>query len=188
MRGLRFLTLGLLVSLTVLAVRPAKANILLEPYLGYELGKFSYATTPSSTSYDFSSAVLGARVGYQFAMVFVAADYDLLLGGNLKNGTNGAPDSTVKGSQLFADVGVSLPLIRAYAGYGFVNSLTATANSFDTTSDGGSAFKLGVGTTILPLVAFNLEYIHTDYDKVTNSTVKSSSNVYMLNVSLPFNL
>ena len=189
MRGLRLLSLGVLASLTLLAARPAKAGLLIEPYLGYELGKYSSTSLNPNVDYDFSSANLGARVGYAFPVVFVAADYSILLGGNLKNGTQGAVDGTATGNQLFVDVGASLPLVRFYGGYGLTNTFTQTSNSTDTKAEGGSAFKLGVGTTILPMVAINVEYIHSEFDKINgNSAGKSKANFYMLSLSLPFDI
>jgi hypothetical protein len=189
LRNCRFLALGLLASLTLLVARPAKAGLLIEPYLGYELGTYSYTSITPNENYDFSSANLGARVGYAFPIVFVAADYSVLLGANLKNGPSGSSEGTATGNQLFVDVGASLPLIRFYGGYGLTNTLTQTTNSIDAKAEGGTAFKLGVGTTILPIVAINLEYIHSEFDKLNgDSAGKSKANFYMLSVSLPFNL
>jgi hypothetical protein len=184
MRGLRFFALVLVASIGLLTARPAHAAILLEPYLGYEFGKLKYSGTPSA-DFDVTSAALGARLGYAFPVVFIAADYSTLLGGSAKDSAGNKADAT--GSQLFAEVGAHLPLIRGYLGYGLMNTLELSSNGTSTKFENGTAIKAGIGTTILPMVAINLEYITSTYDKVGGITTSNyKSDLFMLNVSLPF--
>ena len=73
MRSFKILALTALTSLSVFAGSTAKAGLLLEPYLGYELGKLEHTT--ATVNYDLSSAALGLRLGVTFPVVFIAADY-----------------------------------------------------------------------------------------------------------------
>lgn len=183
----RFVVLGFLASLTVLSTLPAQAGLLVEPYFGYKFGTFKIET--SNQNLSLSSPQVGARVGFTFPIIFVAADYGILVGGKFSNGTNLAPDGNAAEGQLFAEVGAILPLIRFYAGYGVLNTLTYTVNSVDYKAENGTAYKLGIGTTILPLVAINLTYVGSSYDKYGGtSAIKSSSGFYGVNLSIPFEL
>lgn len=186
MRTLKLLALSAVLSLGVLSTSTAKAGLLLEPYLGYELGKLDYTGTPSSSA-DLSSVALGARVAFTLPVLFVGVDYGLPIGGTLKDSSGNKAD--VSGSQLFAIVGASLPLVRAYVGYGLMTSLESKFSNVTTKYEGGTAFKLGVGTTLFPLTAINLEYINTTYDKVGGVTTSNyKSGFFMLNVSIPFQI
>jgi len=189
MRGLRLLTLGLVSTLAMFAARPAQAGILLEPYLGYELGTMTYTGVSPNVNFSLSSAALGVRAGVTFPIIFVAADYSMLVGGKMTQDDAASTKWDATGSQLFAEVGAQLPLIRAYIGYGLMNTLEGTSNGTTNKDEGGTAIKVGVGTTFFPLVAVNLEYIMSNYDKYNgNSPSDTKSNFYMLNVSLPLNL
>jgi hypothetical protein len=142
-----------------------------------------YTGTPSSDA-DLTSGALGLRLGAAFPIVFVAADYSLLVGGSLKSNSGTKFDAS--GNQLFAEVGAQLPLVRAYLGYGLMNTLQADGNGVSVKYEGGTAIKAGVGTTIMPMFAVNLEYITSTYDKVGGvSTSDMKSDFFMLNVSLP---
>lgn len=188
MRGLRLLTLGLVASVAVLAARPAQAGILVEPYLGYELGTLKYTGSPNA-SFDLSSAALGLRAGVTFPLLFVALDYSVLLGGSAKDDTAAATKWDASGSQLFAEVGAQLPLIRAYLGYGIANTFELKSGGTTNKFENGTTIKAGVGTTVFPLIAVNLEYITSSYDKLNgNSPSDSKSNFFMLNLSVPFDL
>ncbi len=186
MRGLRLLVLGLVTSVAVLSARPAQASLLLEPYLGYELGKLEYTGTPNA-SFDLSSAALGLRLGVAFPVFFVAADYSFLVGGSSKQNDANSTKWDASGNQLFVEVGAQLPLVRAYVGYGLMNTFELKNNGTTNKFEGGTAIKAGVGTTIMPMFAVNLEYINSSYDKINgNSPSDSKSNYFMLNLSLPF--
>lgn len=184
MRAFRLLVLGLMTSAALFSAHRAEAtSLLLEPYLGYELGKLKYTGTPSSDS-DLTSGALGLRLGAAFPILFVAADYSLLVGGSLKNSAGTKVDAS--GNQLFAEVGAQLPLIRAYLGYGLMNTLQADGTGVSVKYEGGTAIKAGIGTTIMPMLAVNLEYINSKYDKVAGfSTSDMKSDFFMLNISVP---
>lgn len=181
MRSIRFALLALAAAVTLKAA-PAHAGFMAEPYLGYKMGNYDGGTAASKG--DLSGVSIGARVGYAFPVIFVAADYSILPSGSVDWDNGG--DTDVTNDQLLIDVGVSLPLIRAYAGYGLMNDFKFDGGAKLT---GGSLWKLGVGTTILPFVAINLEYQNAEHDKAElgglEGDTDAKSNAFMLSVSLP---
>lgn len=180
MLRLRSVIFTALAAVTVFASIPAKASILVEPYVGYLMG----STKNISPAFDISSAVGGARLAYEFPVVFVGLDYSTMLGGT---GKSGSLSVDVTGSDLFVEVGARVPLVRAYLGFGITHDLSLATTS-TVKLEGGSAVKLGVGTTILPAVAINLEYFIETYDKINGASAGTTggANFYSLNVSLPF--
>ncbi len=191
MRIFKVLVLTALTTFSVFAASTAKAGLLIEPYLGYELGTLEQQIPILGTfKGDMSTAQLGAKVAFTFPILFIGADYSLPVGGTIKDQSS-STKYDVTGSQLFVLVGASLPMIRAYAGYGLINvlELKNQVGGGTTRYEGGTAIKLGVGTTMLPFVAINLEYILSNYDKINGtSNSNGKSNFFMLNVSLPFNV
>jgi Outer membrane protein beta-barrel domain len=179
MRSLRFALFGLVAAL-VMKATPASADALVEPYLGYKMGTFDN----NGAKGDLTGVALGARVGFAFPVVFIAADYSVLTGGSIDWDAAASGETDITGSDLYATVGVSLPLIRAYAGYGVMNKLKPDGSA---EIKDGTHIKLGVGTTILPFVAINLDYQTSDWDKQGDTKIDGvKSNVFMLSASVPF--
>jgi hypothetical protein len=161
---------------------PARADILLEPYLKYDV---TGSDNINGTNSTLTGPGFGARVGYQALLFFFALDY------GITNGTvttNGSSNSFTQ-NQAFVEVGVHVPLLRAWAGYGFLDSSTTNTNPNITIS--GSALKIGLGFTGLPLVSINLEYTmdtytQEKYNSTTTSLSSSNGNTVALGVSIPF--
>lgn len=182
MRGLRSLSLGFLAALTVFAATPVKAAILLEPYLGYQIG--SYTQGSGAAGSDLSGVPIGLRLAYEFPVIFVGLDYDTLISGTAKQNN---VSNDLSGSNFMVEVGAQMPLVRAYVGYAISHDLTfKTAPNVK--YEGGSDFKIGIGTTILPMLAINLEYLNSTYDKINGFSYSPTdkSNIYRLTVSVPF--
>lgn len=171
MRSFRFVLLAALAAVTFTSA-PAKAGLLLEPYIGYGIGTIGEGAGEG----DLKAPYLGARVGMTFPILFLAADYMMPVGGEVEDADLDG------GGDLFAVVGASLPLLRAYAGYGFVRSLKFDGGG---ELEDGNAIKLGVGTTILPFVAINFEYITGKYEE---GSAETDSSLMMLSASVPFDL
>jgi hypothetical protein len=181
--------------MVVLQAVPAHAGILVEPYIGYGLGnsKVAFAGGAEAKS-DTYGSVLGARLGYQALLLFAAFDGSVGMG-TIKAANSASTDADYSDTKLFALVGARLPLVRAYAGYGFINNVTEKSTPNEKLQ--GSAIKLGVGFTGLPFIAINFEYIASTYDKIDlggGAGMQSKSdagisdltaNQYMLTVSLP---
>ena len=137
-----------------------------------------------------SGTVLGARIGYQFLLPWVALDYTTSLSDHKGSGKNGSSDFDFSMSTLGLVAGVDLPIIRLFGGYGFSNTIKTS----DDTKFEGTYLKAGVGFTALPFVSLNLEYIINDFKKVNGESLsaagmdKVSGNVLAFSVSLPLDL
>lgn len=160
------------------------AGIMLEPYLGMEMGKYS---TNSAGDGKSEMTNMGIRVAYTLpVLVWVGLDATLGMSGKLKPDAGG--DADMKRTSLGAVVGVDLPiLLRAWAGVGLTNELKVD-NVLNTKYKGGYT-KFGIGFTGLPFVSLNLELIKDDF-KDTSSDLGTSSadfkhDTYMISVSLP---
>ncbi len=180
---MRRLLTGLVLGATAVMISlPANAGILLEPYLGYETG-----TQKSSTSSDnYSVMGFGARVGYTLPLVWFGLDYSTGSGKLKSSGT----DYDITGTNLFADVGIAIPLLRAWFGYGLQSTLTEKTAGGDAKIT-GDIMKIGAGFTGLPFIAINVEYLMYTPKKQTYGGVEStlsgmSGTGLMLSVSAPF--
>ncbi len=189
--------LALLLALVLGISSNAKADLLIEPVVGYNLGysldvKFdSVAMASSNQKYTGGGGgSYGGRLGYQNFGLQLGLDY-------LKSSIN-MNDSDFKSniatSEWAGFVGYEFPImLRVYAGYIFAGSGTGK-NKLDQTTELSkeSGTKIGLGFTGLPFIDINLEYRRatwtqnsfggTDYDgSFTYSTI-------MLGLSAPFTL
>src|SRR5438445_4281870 len=128
----------------------AHANIMIEPYLGYDMGKF---TDPDGKT---SGAVIGGRLAYKApVMLWFGLDGAFETGGKFK--PDSGTDSDFKRTTFYGVVGVDLPILfRVWAGYGFSDEFKFDSPSLKST---GNNFKLGLGFTGLPFVSLNVEYV-----------------------------
>lgn len=187
----------------------ASADILIEPYLGYESGaqtaKFKSGATiggipVGGVSYgaNTTNTVVGARLGYTFSALFwTAFDYSMGSGGKYKMDTAGTTEPEFTRDSLGLTFGFDFPiLVRAWVGYNFTENLKNKYVGGDD-SYKGTGTKVGVGFTGLPFVSINLEYIMRKYTEATGSAIFSTGvklsdlyesydhNTLMLSVSLP---
>jgi hypothetical protein len=186
--------LGLLLALILVFATPTKAEILIEPLVGYSLG--SKVEIEDGENYSGASGPsFGGRLGYQKLGFQLGLDY---LNSNI-NMDDDDFKSNVKTNEWAAFVGFEFPiLIRAYAGYIF--SATGESEKYNDSVlgrqtlklEGGSGLKVGVGFTLLPFLDINVEMRQGTFtDNKIGSTsfdkdVKYSS--YMVGLSLPFAL
>lgn len=175
----------------------AQAGIMIEPYLGYETGdvktKLKTGDTREYTDTTAGSA-LGLRLGYKFLLPWAALDYTMGTGTYKDESSNVSPDYSK--TSMGAVVGVDLPIIRAWAGYGFSNEATIKYTGGDVKLK-GTYTKVGVGFTPLPLASLNVEYKINTYTKwetggasftVNDYYDTYSHNTIIASVSIPFNL
>jgi hypothetical protein len=176
----------------------AHAGMMIEPYLGYEFSDLKYQFIGQSEYTDkLSGTGLGLRLGYKMLLPWFALDYTTVSGKG-KTDYPGSANYDYTRSSLGAVVGVDLPLIRGWIGYGFSNDYTQKGEGLvQDRKFKGTYTKLGVGLGILPFVSLNAEYQMNDLKKVDFGTgEQDKSDVFtstkndsiMLSVSIPFNL
>ncbi len=167
-----------IVALSLGFTSVSHANLLLEPYLGYEMGK----TTSSGTESKTELVNLGGRIGWASPiMLWLALDVNLGMNGKVK--PDGSADQDATRNSYYAVAGLDFPiLVRGWVGYGFTNELKLDNGKYE-----GTGMKLGVGFTGLPFVSLNLEYLTDSYDKFDGASLSTKTELssYMLSVSLP---
>ena len=176
--------LGLALSLVIGFASTANAGIFAEPYLGYGFGSTEDDSTPP-TKTDITGPVLGARVGGEFAMLFIGADYSMSLGAKAESS---GVSSDIDLTNLYGVVGANLPIIRAWVGVGLMNEATVKGTP-DTKFHGGSHFKLGLGFKVIPMLSLNAEYLMANYKKfeqgALTGTTDIKGNTVLISASLP---
>jgi opacity protein-like surface antigen len=174
----------------------AHASLMIEPYIGYQMGSLNavnIAAPADSTTGSLNGTAFGGRLGFRFFIPWIALDYQHL-SGKMKPNNSLLNTSTATQSSLGAVVGVDLPLIRVWGGYGFTNDLSAKDDVTGVTDKyKGSYTKAGVGFTFLPLVSLNVEYQINDYSKFNGDDINTTFSKFdhkavMVSVSLPLHL
>jgi hypothetical protein len=167
------------------------AGILIEPYVGYNLGLSQDTSLKDTSSQTFgyeskpgSSPGYGARLGYSVAMVFAAVDYSMSSFTVEDKYTTynsivlSNPDTyktDVDQTALGVAVGITLPLFRFWGKYLF-NVKWDMGQDKLLGSDGtdkpyktelsGSGIALGAGFSMLPFIKLFLEYQSITVDDV----------------------
>ncbi len=172
---LRALLVASALLLSSVFATQARAGIMVEPYLGYNLltsdftfGSGAGAFDGQSLKIDNTGLSYGLRLGVTVPLLFAAIDYSSgSLSSSVKEKPAGATISTSSSTatSLGATVGVNLPILRPYIGYIFDDQLKS-----DTSTIYGSGFKVGVGLTVFPLVKLNAEYVTRTWTKSKSSS------------------
>ena len=161
----------------------AHAGILIEPNVGYDFGDAKRTTLLGVSGTESISGVsYGLRLGYKFLVPWVALDYSM---SDQKNEDN----ESYKKTALGAVIGADLPIgIRIFGGYGFDEKFDNEGAEL-----AGTYTKVGLGMKLVPMIAFNVEYIMHKLEKVDDVDVdtlfsKAEYNSIYLSLSIPFNL
>lgn len=154
------------------------AGIMIEPYLGYEMGKLKDL---SEGSLDGSQA--GLRLAYTLPVLFwLGVDGTTTISATVKPDLGANEDA--KRTTMYGVVGVDFPiLLRAWVGYSVVDELKLeTSGKFK-----GSSYKVGFGFTGLPFLSLNLEYVNEQFDELEGVSLPQDqkNDSYVLSVSLP---
>lgn len=149
----------------------SQAGILVEPYVGYEMGK---TENPDG---KLEGTQAGLRLAWKSpVMLWLGVDGTFGVSGKAK--PDNFPETDVTRTTIYAVAGVDLPiLLRGWVGYGFSDEL-----KFDSGTEKGTSTKIGVGFTGLPFVSLNLEYVT---EKIDSNNLDLKNNAYVLSVSLP---
>lgn len=177
-----FKSLTLAVAAVALAwTTTAKADIYLEPYLGYLAGKWEMG----ASNKKMHGTQLGARVGYSMLGFAVGAEYEM---GIQKD--DASPSNDLTPGHLGAFASYEFPILVRVYGTLYPMAKTKSKSSTATTTYEGKGVKLGVGFTPLPLLAVNFEMQTHTFDKNSagSLTDEMKMTVYGVNVSLPLNL
>ena len=162
----------------------AHAGLYLEPYASYATGSWS----ESSTNQNMNGLTYGARVAYSFPLGFQ-------LGADVSSGNwtdNSTPSYNVQPTDLGIYAGYDFPiLVHVWLTYDVSSQLKYTQNSSSDTFK-GSAFKLGIGFKVLPLLSINFDYEMGTYNKDNNNNTNAYGNLtdkmFMVGLSIPLNL
>lgn len=156
----------------------SQADIMIEPYLGYEMGTFG-----GGTEGKLDGTQMGLRLAYATpVMLWLGVDGTTTVSATFKPEV-GANEGS-KRTSLYAVAGVDLPiLLRGWVGYGFSNELKGDESDKLT----GTSMKVGVGFTGLPFVSLNLEYLKETFNEVGGLSLPEdiTNDAYVLSVSLP---
>ena len=169
----------------------AKAEILIEPLVGYNLatsididGQDNYT---GGSGLGFGGRLGYQKLGFQLGLDYLHSDIDLNDDDFGKN---------VSMNEFAAFAGFEFPLlVRIYAGYIF--SATGDSSYYDDFGmrkdlelSGGTGSKFGIGFTGLPFLCINLEYRRGKFDEydLGNTTVGEdvTYSSYLLSLSVPF--
>ena len=174
----------IMICALVLGSQVAKAGLLLEPYAGYQFGKLETTSSGISASSKDKGIAIGGRVGYEFILPWVALDVKYYTG---KDDSDPAYD--IKATDMGFTAGVTLPVLRPYAGYILKTEAKADNGSGEHKYE-GTGFKLGLGLTPLPFVDFNSEYTVFDFKKFDGNDLpsgdKAKGNSILLAVGMTF--
>ncbi|KYG67938.1 hypothetical protein AZI87_01290 [Bdellovibrio bacteriovorus] len=153
------------------------ADLLVEPYLGYEMGK----TKDPDGKLD--GTQLGLRLAYKTPIMFWAG-LDYTLGVSAESKPDAGANEDAKRSTAYGVVGIDFPiLVRAWVGYGFLNEIKLE----DSGKLKGSNYKVGVAFTGLPFISLNLEYLNETFTELDGNDLATDAknDSYVLSVSLP---
>ena len=152
----------------------ARAGIMVEPYVGYNLlvADYTFGSAAGSLNgqglkLDNTGLGYGLRLGVTIPLFFAAIDYSSTsLSTSVKEKPAGSTISTsaFTASSLGATVGVNLPIIRPYVGYIFDDQAKGDSSTLI-----GTGIKVGVGLTVFPMVKLNAEYVTRTWTKSKSS-------------------
>lgn len=202
MRINSLLILSLISFFTLITNRQAKADILIEPFLGIE---------QSTDGGGGSNPTFGARLGFDFMGLAVGAQYSSFNGkGDFPNSSGIEESHDYSGTKLGAFVSYQFPIsFRVFAAYILNSQSKLKAVSIDPDGPGGISeaagdldFKgkgneIGLSYTGLPFVTLNLSMSTIKNDEVdhpientpgVNITSDEDAKTYLLTLSFPFSI
>lgn len=167
----------------------ARADILIEPVIGYNFGtKIEIGEGSDTDSYSGGSGPsFGGRLGYtqlgfQLGLDYLSSSIDM---------DDKDFDKNIDTSEWAAFVGFEFPImLRVYAGYIFSATGETEASDIKVEMSKGSGYKAGLGFTGLPFVDINIEYRAGTFDEIEYAGTESDDTAdyksIMLGLSLPF--
>ena len=165
-------------AVVVCSSAKAHADLLVEPFGGYEFGKFKQ----SGTSDDISGVNYGARLGYESLGFMIGGEYAL---GSLKYTPSGGSNTDLSTTDAGIFVGYNFPILfRVYGTYYLLSDASSSSYSSDLK---GTGYRVGIGFTGLPFITLALEEVSRTYTKQGSSSLSSNVTINdtLLSVTLP---
>lgn len=176
-------------AILLIASPAAKAALLIEPHLGYNVSGSGDANfTSTYYEYNYSGPQFGARLGYQGLGLMAGMDYTHSSYDFESKFVGSASTESYGRNEIGVFVGYNFPiLVRAWGTYYFSNK---SENDAGNVRYSGNTKELGVGFTALPFLSINLMYRMVTFDKLNNSNLPSEINLneIVFGVSLPLTL
>ncbi len=160
----------------------AKADLLVEPFAGYEFGNIKQG----NSSDGLSGANYGARLGYESLGFMIGGEYAL---GALRGSPSGGSNYNVSTTDVGIFAGYNFPvLLRVYGTYYPLS--TATDDNIPGGDLNGTGYRVGIGFTPLPFITVAVEVVDRDYTKQGSSSLTHNvkTNSTLITVTLPFTL
>ena len=166
---------GLLLSITTFA------GVSIEPLIGYNLATELDVGGGGKTYHGGNGIAYGGKLAYEmnkdhgfsFGLDYLKNDVDM---------SDSDIDKNINADEWGVYVGFKLPaLFKFYGEYIFSAYGDTEIEDRDRNLSGGTGWKLGLGTTIIPFIDINLDYREISYDKIDFSAV-------MLSASWPIHL
>jgi hypothetical protein len=173
---------------------------MLEPYVGYVLGgNENEVAGTSQHDVDYSSPMLGARLGYRALGLMAGFEYNMLSTSWEDQVAPIAADVDYKHSNMGIYVGYNFPImLRVWGTYYFSSKAEVDSGSSAGDEYTGNGKVIGVGFTGLPFLSINLEYrtfTYDEYEDISAGTTSSLSGVsevsgkeIAIGISIPFEL
>lgn len=171
----------MLTGLLVISWSASATDLLIEPYLGYHVGKFTEPNkTPTSTGLTYGGRLGGDFNNFQFGIDYMTGNWT----------DDQKPQDTITPSNFGIFLGFKFPaILRIYGSY-FFNEQYKFKNSNGSDNYDGTEFRFGLGITTLPIVNINFEYgfgtLTTDNGTTMNQTWKVAYYGLALSVPLEF--
>ncbi|MFA6239122.1 MAG: hypothetical protein WC635_17415 [Bacteriovorax sp.] len=174
-----------LLTITAFTSFSAKASLLIEPHIGYNVtGNADYS--PDKTKYN--GPQYGGRLGVQFVGLMTGLDYTHSTFTH-KTTAGNIGEADQKRDQIGVFAGYNFPiLLRFWGGYYFSDKITQTSGA--TYWAKGSGTEFGLGFTGLPFLSINAQYRTSTYDKDVNGTLnpKWKTKEVVLGISIPLTI
>ncbi|MBP9682544.1 MAG: hypothetical protein KBD76_14145 [Bacteriovorax sp.] len=172
----------------------AKASILIEPHLGYNM---IGGGTTAGTKYSYNGPQYGMKLGAQYLGLMAGVDYNLSSYTWKRETALATTNDKFDRNELGVFVGYNLPiLLRVWGAYYFSHTAKdQEASGVSATGDKykGNAKEIGLGFTGLPFLSLNLIYRSITIDEqslasTAQTTITGgdvSNHEILLGVSLP---
>ena len=196
-------TSGLLIAVfMIIFSQMSRANIYLEPYVGYGTGSFKadYTDALMGTGLvdgKIKGVAYGGKLGTSYGVVALGVD---VMGVDWQDDftntvSNATGKSKMKGMLPGAFLGIKLPMIKFGATYFFSSKIKEEFDGGGSAEIKNSGFKVGLGYSGIPFFAINVDYVAlnssaADFDAGAGGmgsfdTFSSKLSFYMVGISFP---